>query len=251
MRRRARPITRTRRSVTAGVLFLTAGLIALLFGLPGVDISYPRYVAFVAGGASLIAGLLLLSLRSGAIAVAAFVAATAFEGPIPADGAAALRVLDGTRVPGYTATARGFVGNARVSPYRLYVGPSSASGPNGLGPSMVEVPAGFELDATGGAATALTLLPLHEGFTSLATWHATRPARAPCTLELETADPGMLAEALTLAPESIRSNLEGKAILRLIASCEPSPPIRPGTSPSNGGPVPKSEQTRLERGGPR
>ena len=199
----------------------------------------------------MIAGLLLLSLRSGAIAVAAFVAATAFEGPIPADGAAALRILDGARIPGYSATARGFVGNARVSPYRVYVGPSDASGPSAVGPSMVDVPSGFELDATGSAATALTSLPLHEGFTNLASWHATRPGRAPCTLELETADPGMLAAALTVVPESVRSNLEGKSIVRLIASCARSPAPGPGRSPSNGGPAPKSEQTRLERGGPR
>src|SRR6266496_3263076 len=99
---------RSRGRPVAGVALLAISDSSFIAGYGGVDISLARYVAFVAGGALMIGGLLLLSMRTLAIVTAVFVAAVALEGPIPAGSAQALRVLDSVRVPRYLPEATGF-----------------------------------------------------------------------------------------------------------------------------------------------
>jgi hypothetical protein len=254
MRRRPRTTRRSRRQIQTAVLCLGAGAAAFLFGYPRLDASVSRYFAFVAGGALVISGLLVLSLRLPALALAAFVAAVAFEGPISSDGAAAVHVLDGVQVPGYVATARGFLGNTREFPYRVFVGP-----PDLVGPSMVTLPPRFRRDLfTGndplglkGSGSSLPPdLVLHDGYETVASWHWPRLGKGSCSVQLEVADPARVVAALSVADEPERLALDGKAVIHLIASCAPESVPRPGTSPPTTGPFPNTENAPIKRGAP-
>lgn len=247
--------TRTARSrgrSAAGGACLALGVASFLAGYGGVDISMARYVAFVGGGALMIAGLLLLRVRTLALVTAVFVAAVAFEGPIPAGSAQALHVLDDVRVPRYLREATGFVGPTRDFPYRLFVGP-----PEAIGPFMVRPPARFSLDViaytakvgaySSAAAAAPTKILNHEGFTRIASWHAPRVQGRFCTLELEVADQQVVTEALSGFTASFRSRLEGKAIIRLLSSCAKQ--ALPGPEPTTGS-TPSALPSINRRGGP-
>jgi hypothetical protein len=249
---------------------LAVGVVVFVFGYRGVDVSVSRYFAFVAGGALLVAGCLLLSRRAVALVLAVFVAGVALEGPISADSAAAFGLLDGARVPGYQAVARGFVGPARDFPYRVFAGPPSA-----VSPFMFDPPDGFTRDplnyaapegpytsevASGPARTTGALAPSgptpellqHEGFARLASWRGPRTGgTGQCIVELEVADTARLKAALSEATPNVRLKLEGKAVIRLISSCGPvvSPAPQPGPSGSQ---APSSGPTlRPRRGAPR
>jgi len=236
----------------AGVALLALGVAAFLAGYGGVDISLARYIAFVAGGALMIVGLLLLSIRTLAIVTGVFVAAVALEGPIPAASAQALRVLDTVRVPRYLPEATGFVGPTRDFPYRLFVGP-----PEAIGPFMVRPPARFKLDVTvytakvGAYSSAVAAAPTkilnHEGFTRIASWRAPRAQGRFCTLELEVADQQVVSEALSGFTGSFRSRLEGKAVIRLLSSCAKQALPRPEPTTSS---TPSAQPSIKSRGGP-
>jgi hypothetical protein len=252
---------RSRSKVIAGAACLVAGVALFLFGYPEVDFSVSRYFVFVAGGALLVAGFLVLSMRTVSLLTAVFIAAVAVEGPISADGANAQRVLDASRVPGYAASVKGFVGPTRVFPFRVFVG-----SPGGIGPFMVAPPDGFRLDPpdyappAGVYSSAVSAGPSdilrHDGYGRLASWHGPRPGGGSCLLELEVADGHRVTESLAEASGRVRSSLEGKAVIRLIASCSPQPAPAPGASPSAGatpapGASPSSRPTLSQRTGPR
>jgi hypothetical protein len=266
----AEPSGRTSRSrprLIVGAACLAAGIILFLFGYSEIDFSASRYFAFVAGGALIVAAFLVLSMRAATLVTAVFVAAVAVEGPIPADGANALRVLGTARVPGYAASVKGFVGPTRDFPYRVFVG-----SPEGIGPFMVRPPERFRLDQpdyappAGVYSSAVSAGPSnilhHDGYSRLVSWHGPRPGGGSCLLELEVADAHRVAESLAVASGRLRSSLEGKAVIRLIASCSShlpppaGPTASPGTSPSPGstptpGSTPSAGPTLAQRNGPR
>jgi hypothetical protein len=250
----SRPAVRSRGRTIAALACILIGTGAFLYGYSGVDVSLPRYVALVAGGALLVAGLLLRSMRAAAIVAGVFVAGVSLQGPLPADAAQALRVLNGVRVPGYASTGGGFVGPTRDFPYRAFVGP-----PKAIGPLQVKVPERFELDpanytdSVGPYESAVAAGPsnllVHEGYTRIATWRGPRPGGRTCILELEVADPHGVSKALAATSESLRSKFAGNAIIRLISSCVPAG--APGLGPVPGsGPQPSAKPSVASRGGP-
>jgi hypothetical protein len=260
----AEPGGRTARSrprLIAGAACLAVGIVLFVYGYAEVDFSASRYFAFLAGGVLIVAGFLVLAMRAATLVAAVFVAAVALEGPIPGDGANALRVLDAARVPGYAASVRGFVGPTRDFPYRVFVG-----SPQAIGPFMVRAPERFRLDQpdyappAGVYSSAVTAGPSdilhHDGYSRLVSWHGPRPGGGSCLLELEVADAHRVTESLAVASGGLRSSLEGKAVIRLIASCSShlppaaGPTQSPGASPSPGS-TPSSAPTLPPRNGPR
>jgi hypothetical protein len=256
---------RSRPRVILAAACLAAGIVLFVFGYSGIDFSSSRYFAFVAGGALIVAGFLVLSMRAATLVAAVFVTAVALEGPIPADGANAIRVLDTSQVPGYSASVKGFVGPTRDFPYRVFVG-----SPEAIGPFMVHPPDRFRLDQpdyaepAGVYSSAVSAGPSdilhHDGYSRLVSWHGPRPGGGSCILELEVADAHRVAESLAVASGGLRSSLEGKAVIRLIASCSsqlaPGPRPSPGGSPgpsgsSSPGSTPSSGPTLTQRSGPR
>src|SRR4029453_218723 len=252
---------RSRPRVIAGAACLVAGVGLFLFGFPGGGFSVSRYFLFVAGGALVVWGFLVLSLRAATLVTAVFIAAVALESPMPPDGANAQRVLDASRVPGYAASVKGFVGPTRVFPFRVFVG-----SPGTIGPFMVAPPGGFRLDPpdysppAGVYGSEVSAGPSdilrHDGYGRLASWHGPRPGGGACLLELEGAARHRGPESLAEASGRVRSSLEGKAVIRLIASCSPQPAPAPGASPSAGatpapGASPSSRPTLSQRTGPR
>jgi hypothetical protein len=249
---RASVTVRSRGRNAAAAVCLVAGVVLFLFGYSGVDTSVGRYAAFVAGGALVVGGFVLLSLRSVAILAAVFVAAVAFEGPIPAAGAQALRVLDRSQIPRYQPTAKGFVGPTRDFPYQVFVGP-----PEAIGPFMVDLPARYQLEATtysskvgsfsSAVATGPTQILHHDGYTRIASWQGPREEGRICTLELEVAGDHFVSESLVTANQDLRSKLAGKAIVRLVASCATHP--LPGPTPA-GSSTPATQPPGGRQGGP-
>jgi hypothetical protein len=222
------PVIVRSRGRTAAATCLIVGLVVFLYGYPGVDSSVGRYAAFVAGGALIVGGFVLLSRRAIAILAAVFVAAVAFEGPIPASGAQALRLLDRSQIARYEPTAKGFVGPTRDFPYRVFVGPPAA-----IGPFMVEAPARYRLEATtysskvgafsSAVATGPTQILHHEGYTRIASWQGPREEGRICTLELEVGSEHAVSESLVTTSGDLRSKLTGKAVVRLVAYCAANP----------------------------
>jgi hypothetical protein len=240
-----------------GVALVAVGLVAMLLCLPGVDVSAPRYFLFVAGAALVVAGLLVLSLRTAAVLAVVFAVAVAAEGPVRGDDAAAVRLLDRTVVPSsFRVTARGFQGNGRAFPYLVFAGSTGS-----IDPSMLRLPSGFSRVPLGfdfanelygrpiqsGSASALR----ESGFAPIATWQGNESSGRICQIELDAADPGHVAAALAGAGEALRSEFEGKVIVRLLSFCSSRSLLENRRPGSNGGITPTSEETPLTRGGPR
>jgi hypothetical protein len=177
------PQTDARRSrrLAFGLTLAGAGVIALFSSLPEVDVSTTRFFMFVGGAVALAVGLLVVSWRMAAALVLVFTVAVAAEGPVRGDDAAAVRLLERTGLPSaFHPTARGFQGNGRAFPYRVFAGSTSS-----IDPEMVRIPSGFSRVPLGfdfasqiygrpiqsGSSTTLR----EDGYAPIATWERTEP----------------------------------------------------------------------------
>jgi hypothetical protein len=252
------PQTDARRSrrLAFGLTLAGAGVIALFSSLPEVDVSTTRFFMFVGGAVALAVGLLVVSWRMAAALVLVFTVAVAAEGPVRGDDAAAVRLLERTGLPSaFHPTARGFQGNGRAFPYRVFAGSTSS-----IDPEMVRIPSGFSRVPLGfdfasqiygrpiqsGSSTTLR----EDGYAPIATWERTEPTGRVCQIELDAADPVHVTAVLAGAGDGLRSAISGKVIVRLLSFCSAKPTLE-NRRPGKGATTPVSEQTPLVRGGPR